>query len=148
MQLPDHVWCSLNGEHDIFSVKIKETRTWWTVSHLKHAIMIELANSLATDAITLYRVAVDESYNTTTRNNELTRLSRYLYECTELDEKQQLSVIFAEVPPPGKMYIVLIIPPIVVGIPYMCTYSIHAHAVVSLNTWLQNLQSLIAPPSD
>jgi hypothetical protein len=103
--------------------------------------MIELANSLATDAITLYRVAVDESYNTTTRNNELTR-------CTELDEKQQLSVIFAEVPPPGKMYIVLIIPPIVVGILYMCTYSIHAHDVVSLNTWLQNLQSLIAPPSD
>jgi hypothetical protein len=120
MLSPDDVWCfhhHIGG--NIFSVNIKETRTWWTVTHLKHAIKVKLPNSLANiaaDAVTLYRVAVDEPHNNTTLNNELIRLSQNLNECTELDEKQQLSVICAESPPPGKMYIMLVIPSRVVGI--------------------------------
>jgi len=121
------------------SVTIDETRTWWTVTHLKHAIKVKLPNALATvaaDTLTLYRVAINESYDHATRMNELTRLCHNLRECRELDEKQQLSIFFGESPPPGKWYIILVILPRVVGSIYVCIYSMGAHAVVSLNACL------------
>ena len=153
MPLRHLVWCLLIGGRDVFPVDITETRTWWTVTHLKHAIKVKLSNTLATvaaDALTLYRVAIDEPscYNEVMDMNELTRLSHNLKECTELDEKQRVSVIFDESPPPGRMYFVLVKPPRVVGSIYLCIYSMYAHSVVSLNAWPQNLQSLIPPPSD
>ena len=153
MPLPDPIWCFLIGDRDVFPVDINEIHTWWTVTHLKHAIKVKLSNTLATvaaDALTLYRVAIDESscYNGVTYMNEFTRLSHNLKECTELDEKQQVSVIFDERPPPGRMYHILVKPPRVVGSIYLCIYSMYAHSVVSLNAWPQNLQSLIPPPND
>jgi len=107
------------------------------VTHLKQAIKGKLFNTLATvsaDALTLYRVAINESYDPATRRNELERLIQNLNECTELDEKQQLSVIFDEGPPPGKRYYILVTHPRVVGSIYLLLYSMYAHAVVSLNT--------------
>jgi len=154
MPLPRLIWCFHHSRVEggsIFSVWFDETHTWWVVTHLKQAIKGQLPNTLATvaaDALTLYRVAINESSDPSTRTNELGRLIQNLNECTELDEKQQLSAIFDESPPPGMWYIILVTHSKVVGSIYLCIYSMYAHVVVSLNTWPQNLQSLIPPPSD
>ena len=153
MPLPRLIWCfhHFRVQSSVIPTDFDETHTRWTVTHLKQAIKGKLFNTLATvaaDALTLYRVAINESYDHATRMGELERLIQNLNECTELDEKQQLSAIFDESPPPGMWYIILVTHSKVVGSIYLCIYSMYAHAVVSLNTWPQNLQSLIPPPSD
>ena len=109
MPLPDDVWCFLIGGDSTFSVNIDETHTR-TVDHLKKEIRKspEL-NARIANSLTLYRVAIDQSHDKKLRMSELTRLSENLDEkCIELDEMQQVSTIFGESPPVGKIYVVLV----------------------------------------
>jgi hypothetical protein len=57
------------------------------------------------------------------------------------DEEQMLSEILGKSPLPDKKYYILIQAPRVVSSTYVCIYNMDASvdAVVSLNTWLQNL---------
>ena len=130
------------------------------MDHLKKEIRkAPELNARITNSLTLYRVAVDQSQDKKLRMSELMRLSENLEECTELDEMQQVSTIFGESPPAGKIYVVLVQitegesiycggvvvmanvakailvqPPKVVSNKYMCIHSMYVNvdAVVSL----------------
>jgi hypothetical protein len=58
-------------------------------------------------SLTLDRVAIDKFLHHETSINELEQLSENLQECTRLDDMAELSVIFGEILPAGKIYIIL-----------------------------------------
>ena len=107
MSLPDAAWCFLVGGDSTFSVNIDEIRTR-TVHHLKVAIKAKVGYSAPAYDLTLYRVAIDESHDDQKRITELQQISQNLKECTELDEVQQLSKNFGEIPSQGKAYYILV----------------------------------------
>ena len=107
MPLPDVAWCFLVGSDSTFSVNIDDLRTR-TVHHLKVAIKAKTGFSAPAYALTLYRVAIDESHDDQKRISELKQISQNLKECTELDEMQELSKTFSEIPPQGKAYYILV----------------------------------------
>ena len=114
MPLPNDVWCFLVGADSVFSVDIDETRTR-TVDHLKEAIKAEMGYSAPAYNLTLYLVTVDGSYDKKTRMNELEGFFQNLKERKELDGWQELSGVFGESPPPGKIYLILVQPSKVVS---------------------------------
>src|SRR5260370_17796817 len=104
-QMPP-LWCLLIGDKNLFSVVADESST---VEVLKEQIQTKRRPDL--DHInpcnlTLYRPEVDDSINKTktTLITELNRLSENLSECRELDERQELSEIYGEVPPEKRYY--------------------------------------------
>lgn len=89
--------CFIPGGKNVFSIKIDETER---VDQLKDAIKLKKAPELddfAMDALTSYRGTI--SNDKKTRMNELKGLD---------DELQQLSEIFRESPPAGKIYVTLV----------------------------------------
>jgi hypothetical protein len=107
MSLPDDTWCLLVGSHSVFPVNVNEARIQ-TVAHLKEAIKVKIDYSAPAYDLTLYRVAIDKSYDKKKRINELERFSQNLKEDMKLDETQQLSTIFGEMIPPENMYCILV----------------------------------------
>ena len=107
MSLPDAAWCFLVGGDSPFSVNIDNIRTR-TVHHLKVAIKAKAEFSALAYNLTLYRVAINESHDDQKRISELKQISQNLKECAELDEMQQLSKTFGEIPSQGKVYYILV----------------------------------------
>lgn len=134
--------CFIPGDKNFLSIKIDKIEI---VDRLKDAIKHKKEPELdafAADALTLYRGAIDRSYHDKkARMNELRRLSEHLNECTELDDPlQELSEIFSESLPTGKIYVIL------VRIPE--GESIYCGGLLSLTQppWLDRCISLFNPP--
>ena len=100
--------CFIPNRRNLFCVDIDETNV---VQVLKKEIKKEIPNTLAAvaaDHLTLYRVAIDNSFDKKKRMNELERSTQRLNECTMLDEERQLSEYFGGSPPPGLKYYVFV----------------------------------------
>jgi hypothetical protein len=102
----DNVWYFLVGRHNHLSIDINATRARY-VGHLKDAIKAKIGFLPPAFSLTLDRVAIDKSLHHETSINELKRLSENLQECMRLDDMAELSVIFGEILPAGKVYIIL-----------------------------------------
>ena len=104
--------CFIPGGKSVFSVEIDKTKI---VDQLRKAIKEEMKQTLANvkaNALILYRVAIDRSLDNKQQETTLTQLSENSGERKELINTDQLSSIFDEQPPDGKIWVTLVqIPP-------------------------------------
>jgi Crinkler effector protein N-terminal domain len=100
--------CFIPSGKRVFSVEIDKTRI---VDQLKDAIKKKKEQTLANveaDALTLYRVAINQFLDNEQQEATLTRISENLGEHKPLINTHQLSGIFDEKPPDGEMWVTLV----------------------------------------
>ena len=106
--MSSELFCFIPGGKSVFSVEIDKTKI---VDQLKKAIKKKKTQTLANvepHALTLYRVAIDRSLDNKQQETTLTQLSENWGERKELINTDQLSSIFDEQPPDGKIWVTLV----------------------------------------